>query len=264
MTTQEQDPKTALTVYDYGEDKGAGFSSMSSKDYRIPLLNVLQSQSKATIEGETLFVPGAKVGMFHNNVTNEVTDGKQGILLIAVDRKLVYIEKTPTEPPKFVGKHAETSDVVRKAVAKNGGSDFGLKTPEGNRLAPVFELYCLQVTNPSGQPGDLVAGKGIVVPFGSKKIKPYQTMNSLLDGTPGDPPLYAFLLRATTFPDKNDKGNFYNIKVVPALGTAQASMLAPNSALFQAAKAFAKLVKAGTTQVADDVGHDDPEETTAF
>lgn len=263
MTT-ETDPKTdALITYDYGEDKGAGFSSMSSKDYRIPLLNVLQSQSKATIEGETLYVEGAKAGMFHNNVTNAVYDGKQGILLIAVDRKLVYIERKDDSARTFVGKHAETSDIVRQAVAANGGSDFGLKTREGNKLIPVFELYCIEVMNPSGQQGDLVVGKGIIVPFSSKKIKPYQTMNSTLDGLPGDPPLYAFLLRATTFPDKNDKGNFYNIKMLPALGTAKASMLDPASTLFQGAKAFAKLVKTGTLKVADDA-HLDPEEATAF
>lgn len=255
----ETSTQGALVAYDYGSDRGAGFENLTRDDFKVPQLLIIQTNNPQVTEGSEAFIADARPGMMLNSVTSALHDGRGGKQLFVIcGRALVAKQKTNEERPRSKGSIPWDSQVVRDAIKRNGGSEFGkLLTEDGTlRLVKTFNVYGILLDANREPMGP------VVIPFSSTKITNYQKGMTMIQGLRGDPPTFAFCMRLETYPDKNEKGNFYNLRLEPVAGTtpeqAQASLLPPNSTAYQAARAFAKLVAAGTVKVAE---AEEPDET---
>lgn len=249
---------TDLSVgFDYGEDAGAGFENQTAADMSIPFLGVLQALSPQVADGG---IAGAKAGMFFNTVSEELYSGKDGVLLCCATTQHKFVEYVPRlQGGGFKGVHELDSDVVTRAKAQPGVVFGKLKTPDGNDLVETFYIYGLLLD------ADESPISPIVISFSSTKIKAYKALMGKLRTFQikvGDkkvsPPLFAHIVRLTTFPDKSAKGPFYNIKFAPAFAdpagdpeipSMVASLLKATSPAIAAAVALRESVNGGTAKV---------------
>lgn len=232
----------ALAVYDYGEHANAGFENTSQDDFSIPFLDILQGQSP---EVESL--PNAKPGMFHNTVTDDLFDGKEGVSVIVVGTAHEYVEWIPrNKGGGIVGRHEVNSPVIEEA-RRNSESFNDLKTKDGNELVETFYAYLILIGPDGPTP--------IVLSNSSTRIKPYKAMmtkaNMIMvptpDGRKVKPPLFAHKFRLTTEKRKNNDGEWHTYVVAfdsPDKSAAGARM-GPDDPLFQAAVQFHEVIKAG-------------------
>lgn len=233
----------AVAVYDYGEYANAGFENTTQDDFSIPFLDILQGQSP---EVESL--PSAKPGMFHNTVTDDVFDGKEGVSVVVVATAHEFVEWKPrNQGGGIVGRHAVDSEIV--ATARMEAEKFNeLRTLEGNDLVETFYAYLI-LNLPEGP-------LPIVLSCSSTRIKPYKAMmtkaNMIMIPTPDGkrkikPPLFAHKFRLTTAKRKNADGEWHTFEVAFDADdkSAAGARLAPDSELFQAAVAFNEVIKSG-------------------
>jgi hypothetical protein len=247
--------KTAsdVAVYDYGEDAGAGFENQTQADITIPFIAVLQALSPQVKDPSDGGVEGAKQGMLHNSVTDELFDGKAGVLFVPAYTEHLFTEWVPRDAGGgFVGRHEVDSDIVK--AAKSASTEFGKYTTEsGNQLAETFYVY--GVLCPEG-----AALEPIVLGFTSTKIKVYRKWNTRLqmftvptkDGGKLQPPMFAHLTRLGTVADSNTKGDFFNFTLTPAQGEVKSSLIAPNDERFMAAKDLRDMVRGGQAKAAEE------------
>lgn len=234
---------TALTEVDYGEYANAGFENTTQDDFAIPFLDILQGQSP---EVESL--PSAKPGMFHNTVTDDLFDGKEGVSVIVVGTNHEYVEWVPrNQGGGIAGRHAVNSEVV--AEARRNAERFNeLKTPNGNDLVETYYAYLILV-DAQGNPTPAVLS------CSSTRIKSYKAMmtkaNMIMVPAPGGgkvkPPLFAHKFRLTTEKRKNNDGEWHTFVVAfdSPDKSAAGARLAPDDALFRAAVDFHEVIKAG-------------------
>jgi hypothetical protein len=217
----------AIATYDYGDSAGAGFDNQTNEDVSIPFLGVLQSNSPQVASRENR-IEGARPGDLINTVTNEVFDGGKGVYFQPSDTSHVFVEWKPRDAGGgFVAIHALDSPVV--AQAKKESTVFGkYKTPAGNDLIETF--YITGMIHRSLNIDEQAAGsiEPAVIAFSSTKIKVYKSiMTRLRTFQNGKPPLFAHRLIITTSGEKNDRGEFYNFSVKPAVNNDLAQSLIP-------------------------------------
>lgn len=234
---------------DYSAYAGQGFESHTRDDYAVPFLGVVQSNSPIV---DT--VPSAKAGMLVNTVTQDVYDGKTGIVFIPAHTDHVVVEWKPRNlGGGFVAVHQLNSELVVKAKAEQ---EFGKwKTVKGdeksNDLIETFYVYGIFV-NEHG------AHEQMIIAFSSTKIKSYKrwmtkartVQVALPNGNRINPPLFAHKYKITTVGEKNAKGSFYNFVIDFDESNAEKARLTTNAPLFLAAVAFHDLIKQGNIKAA--------------
>lgn len=240
--------KAVSTTIDYGTDAGQGFENQTNSDIKLPFLNVLQSNSPQVTNDDS---GKLRAGMLFNTVTAEGYDGKEGVLFVPAITKHVFLEYVPrAKGGGFRGEHNPLSPEVRKAVSS--AKEFGkYSLPNGNELSENFSVFGT-LLHSTGEPNMLV-----VMNFSSKKIKAYKDINTRVrmfqvttsEGKKVNPPLFAHIWRITTWKDRNEKGDFFNVTVAPANGSVAKSLLDQTTDAYQAAKSVMEMVKSGIAQV---------------
>lgn len=240
-------PNAVGAVIDYGTDAGAGFENQTKADISIPFLGVLQPMSP-----QITSMNDAKPGMLFNTVTEELTDGKVGRVLVPATTRHVFVEWVPREKGGgFVASHEVGSEVVKRALAES--KDFGkYTTPNGNQLTETFYLYGMLLDS------DLQPVEMATLAFTSTKITPYKRWNTKVNmftvktpsGAKVRPPLFAHLVKVTTTKEKNNKGEFFNFDLSPANGSVAESLLPPGHPALEAAKELRQMVDQGLAKAA--------------
>lgn len=237
-----EDKNTDLTAYDYGEHANAGFENTNQDDFAIPFLDILQGQSP---EVESL--PTAKPGMFHNTVTDDLFDGKEGVSVVVCGTAHEFVEWVPrNQGGGIVGRHAVNSDIV--AEARKLAEKFNeLKTPNGNDLVETFYAYLI-INLPEGPvPAVLSCSSTRIRSYKAMMTKANMIMVPTPDGRKVKPPLFAHKFRLTTEKRKNTDGEWHTFVVAfdSEDKSAAKARLAPTDGLFQAAVEFNEVIRAG-------------------
>lgn len=240
----------AVAAYDYGADAGAGFEGTTGADLSIPFISILQSNSPQVEEDSDRYKPG----MLFNTVTGDVIDAdvsKQGAgqAFLPVHKETAYVEWVPRDSGGgFVGLHDPNGEVVKKAIAANGGSRIGkLTLDNGNELIETHYIYGLLLD------ADGVTTTGFaVVSFTSTKIKPYRDFTTAMYTLKGRPPMFANRAVIRTVKQKNEKGSFFNFKIEPLKGSWSESLISPadEADLLTEAKGFRDMVTSGMARAA--------------
>lgn len=259
---KSDDKTTAITVYEYGEDAGAGFEGQSQDDVQTPFLQVLQSNSpQCKPEDADRYREDARPGMLLNTVTGELY--KEIAFVPAAAERVIVEWRKRTSGGGFVARHPAGGELIARARQK-AGKEFG-KIPHPDQADHEL-IDTVYVFGLAGTDNPVPA----VLAFTSTKMKVWRAWNTQMKQLlipAGDrkicPPMFAHSVILKTKPEKNNKGSFFNLSIVPSAGDVRASLLAPNDERYMAARALAELVRSGKAQVAEDTG-EAPAEETAF
>lgn len=214
----------ALAVHSYGKDfAGMGFDKQTSADVAIPFLQLLQSNSPQCEKISPHFLKDARPGMFFNSVSKALYDGEKGVIVQPVDTAHVFGEWVPRDKGGgFRGVHQIDSPIVAAAKAKASGKVAGkLPLENGNDLVETFQIYGRLLADLDSDEG----AEGVLIPFASTKIKKYRQAMYRLRMVKGDAPLFAHRVRLVAVPEKNAKGSFFNVEILPARDSVERSMI---------------------------------------
>lgn len=235
----------ALVSHDYGEYAGQGFDNVTSDDNSIPFLAILQSNSPQLTD-DKFEAANLKAGMLFNTVSEEAVAGKEGCLFLPAVTQHVVVRWKPRDAGGGVVAVLQLDD-AEYLEAKAKSEKFGkYKASNGDEFVETFYVYGV-ICDSDGNPETPA-----VVAFTSTKIKVYKKWMSKVNmfahkkfGIPVKPPLFAHLIRITSFKDSNPSGEFFNFVLQPAKGDVASSLLSPKDDAFQAAAALRDAVGEG-------------------
>ena len=243
---------TAVIVApDFSADAGRGMEGASQESFAIPFLTVLQKGSPQVDEASGVALEGARQGMFFENVTGKLYDGKTGILIVPAAYRRVFLRWAPREggggfKGEMLPEEVANQRAAGKIVELDGRLYFPL--PDGSvndkkcdRVADVRNHYVLLLNDDGSWTQALLS-------LGSTQIKKSKMLMSALasvklSGTAGlyTPATWANCVRVTTVPESNDKGNWMGVRFELAGQVKRADQ-------YQAGKAFNDSVRKGSVE----------------
>jgi hypothetical protein len=252
----------AMEVFDYGEHAGQGYENQDMSDRKLPLIELLQSNSPEVAESKGKIY----AGQFRNTVTGEVYDE---VYFVPAVTDHCWTEWIPRDDGGgFRGRHRKDAKIVTDAVARNGGRAIGkLPVPQppdktgkpqpNHELVESFEIYVIVYDAKT----DEVLGFAMI-PFTSTKIKVYRAWNSAIGNfaptingkklAPGQVPIFAHRVKMISESETKNSNTY----MVPVLAPAQGgddlknSLLPKNDPRYVAAKKLHDDVLAGLAKAA--------------
>lgn len=268
-------PVAALTVaheevFDYGEDAGQGFENQDMTDRKLPIIELLQSNSPEVVNGKGK----TWAGLFMNSVTGEILEE---VYFVPAITDHCWTQWVPRDDGGgFRGRHAKNAKVVLEAIARNDGRSIGkLPVPQPpdktgkpqptQELVEGFEIYGILYNGKT----DEVLGFAMI-PFVSTKIKVYRAWNSAIGNfaptingkklAPGQVPIFAHRVRMTS--ESETKGQ--NTYMIPVLSPAEGgddlkgSLIPKTDPRYVAAKKLHDDVLAGLAKAAYETTKQEP------
>jgi len=234
----------AITVYDFGDDSGAGVDELGAAGISTPWFDVLQSNSPE-VEAN---VDGAKAGLIVNRTEKSFL--KSMVIQPVYIKREFVLWREREKGGGVVARYDEAHPDVRAAVARNDGSeiwtkDKPLKIGEHNLFDTRYLYFHIL-----DEEGDGIEGAGIMG-CKSSKIKPVKDLASVVKWAKGRPPLYSTRFKLDTWQDKQKSTGklFWNIRFAPLIGkTVLESVCPPDSFLYQQGKAFYEAAKLGAVK----------------
>ena len=245
-------------IYDYGQDAGAGFEGAGKADFMVPMLDVLQSNSK---ELATNSLAEARPGWLIVRALGMMFDGKIGMPFVPVGRQRVFMRWRSRDAGGGIVAQLPEDDAM--ASAEKAKKPFGkIVLENGDELVETYYLFG-ELLLPDEQ------SLRLAVPFTSTKIVAYRGLmtkaNGILLGTPGGakiiPPLFSLRYRLTTKMVERGGKQWYLYNQINFDGkTSLDARIDPRSALYEECRNFHSQIKTGTVKVdtagAEDSGED--------
>lgn len=210
----------------FSDDAGAGFDTLTTEDYGLPFLKVLQKMSPAVTRGESAYVEGAEAGMFLDTVSGEVAAEVEFIPCAYAYRLVEW------RPKSAGGGIANTYTRDTAPIVNDHKDEKGQNVLDnGNVLVDTAYYYGLML-------GDVP--KQVVLALKGTQLKHARKWNGRMAGLKVQganglvtPPMYSSVYRLSTTLEKNDKGSWYGLQI-ERTGYVQ------DAALYQAAKHFSE------------------------
>jgi len=269
MTAPSQET-TALAEFDYGDDAGQGFENQDMSDRKLPIIELLQSNSPEVADSK------GKVwaGMFRNTVTGECYEEVYFVPAITDHCWTEWIGRD--DGGGFRGRLRKDDKSVLAAIERNGGRAIGkLKIPQpkddkgkpqpDHELVESFEIYGILYSKETGE----VLGFAMI-PFTSTKIKVYKAWNSAIGNfaptingkklAPGQIPIFAHRVKMTAEKAPSDQFNYQIPVLLPAEGgdDLKNSLLPKNDPRYIAAKKLHDDVLSGLAKAAYETSKQEP------
>ncbi|KKN61480.1 hypothetical protein LCGC14_0521350 [marine sediment metagenome] len=180
------------------EHAGEGFEGITSQDYTIPFIRILQILTPQAQEDNDAYVRGAKPGMFFNTITERLYGTT--IQVIPLIYKKIWLEWAPNRGG-LMGRHEPESLHVDK------GTFTSWKLPNGNEVAEHHAFYVLVLKHFDEGPTIIS-----LTSTGIKHAKNWNTqimMTRLPSGSRA--PYYASVWELETIKRTNQQGVWYQI-----------------------------------------------------
>jgi hypothetical protein len=271
-TAMTPPPETqSLEVFDYGDDAGQGFENQDMSDRKLPIIELLQSNSPEVTESKGKIY----AGQFRNTVTGEIYDE---VWLIPGITDHCWTEWVPRDDGGgFRGRHRKDAKIVTDAIARNEGRAIGKlpvpqpKDPKTQKPQPThelvesFEIYGILYDAKTSE----IIGFAMI-PFTSTKIKVYRAWNSAIGNfaptingrklAPGQVPIFAHRVKMTSESETRGPYTYMTPVLSPAEGgdDLKNSLLPKNDLRYIAAKKLHDDVLAGLAKAAYETSKQDP------
>ena len=237
---------TAAPDIDLYEDAGSGLETMGKDDLAIPRIHILQPLSPVCIKKTDEYVDGAESGHFWHSVDEKWLDGEKGLIIVPISYRLTYIEWGLREDGGgFKADHGNKKE-IQDACIRDDKNRYINK--EGNQIVQTAEYFVFII----GEDG---APEPIMMSMAGSQLKKSRQLNTKLkqllverpDGQGKfNPAMFYSAYKATTVPEKNDKGNWMGWKLERHLDTLE---LEGGSDIYLAAREFNKQIAAGAVKV---------------
>jgi hypothetical protein len=236
VTTTEEKKTTAVAHKPVEAE--TGFEHMTQADFKVPFLSVLQAKSPQ--------LPGAKAGSFINTVSNELFDGKKGIVVVPVHSIHQYLEWIPRDDGGGLVNVYDWQAPEVLAVLKKAAKRFGKhKINDNNDLQESFNVFMLHLREDGTR-------QPIVMGFASSQIGAYQAWMTMAksqvvveNGQQRPRALWSHRYRITTAFNQNKKGTWHKMSVAFDAPNAEAARFPVDDAIMQEAKEFRQLLMSG-------------------
>lgn len=206
-----------MDASDFGGN--AGFEGADKESFAIPFLQLLQKMSPKVDEDHAEYIEGAKAGMLYNNVTGQLYDGKEGILVVPCAYSRMFIQWGGREgEPGFkaqytVEEFAALAKDETKAKQLDGrwyvpNEDGSIKEKVNDRFEDTRCHYVI-VIDKNGEYGSAImslassqikSSKKLMTSLQQKKVKFGDKMVT--------PPTFANLVRVKTSGRSNEQGSW--------------------------------------------------------
>src|ERR1700751_396690 len=259
----------ALEVFDYGDDAVQGFENQDMSDRKLPIIELLQSNSPEVAESKGKLW----AGLYRNTVTNETYEAVYMVPGITDHCWTEWVGRD--DGGGFKGRLPKDHKIGVDAIARKDGRAVGkLTVPQppdskgkaqpDHELVESFEIYGILYDEKT----DEVLGFAMI-PFTSTKIKVYRAWNSAIGNfaptlggkklAPGQVPIFAHRVKMTSVSETRGTNTF----MVPVLGPAQGddlkqSLLPKNDPRYIAAKKLHDDVLAGLAKAAYETTKQEP------
>ena len=241
---------SALAIVESFEaDAGAGLESMDKSDFALPFLKALTNNSD-----EIGVVEGAMPGMIFNTVTQELFDGKKGLVVVPTAYVRQYIEWAPRGSGSSgapVQIYPATSDILSRTHRVSGDNKDYLDN--GNYIENTANHYVMVVTDEGIPTPALIVMKSTQLKKSRKWNSMMMSVKLMGKNGPYTPPIYSQMYRLTTVQESNDKGKWYGWEV-ERIGSIPPEQLA---SVYMPAKQFAESVNRGDVKVKHESELDD-------
>ncbi len=268
MTKKETEQALSQVEDVFEESAGLGYEETDQDTYALPMMSILQKGSPQVDEALGNPVPGAKAGMFWDNIQEECFPGDPGLTVIPVHFRRSVIEWIPrTDGGGFVGEMTpeQAEQILGKAITARDIRDDKnrIVVPEtGHELVDTRSHYLLVERD-----GEFLPVLVSMTSTQLKKSRRWMTAMGQItrqrkNKTRYRPPMFSNVYQLTTVPEKNDQGSWFGFKItrkgfVDELYTPEVALEA-----LEAAKAFREMLKSGQIeerreQTTDEVEIDD-------
>lgn len=225
-----------LEMDDILRDAGAGVDSMGMDDVAVPYLYVLQTNSPQVNPDADAYIEGAKPGMFFNNVSNEVYDGRtEGLKVIPCAYERKYVEWVPRDSG---GGYVADHDIESGILNETTPNEKGIPCLGNGNLIVETAYHYVYFQNPNNG-----VWEEIIIPMKSTMLKKSRRWNktlmaTLIPGTTNRAPrwLYPYQLKTVKESKNDNTWSNFDIARLPEMVTAEQ---------YRAAKSFAQLMESG-------------------
>lgn len=247
-------PQSTEMAAMFEQDQGHGMEGATAESFAIPFLSCLQKSSPQVDEASGAAIEGAKSGMFFENVTGKMYDGKVGVAFVPCAYRRVFIRWGARGTSEGGFKGEMFPEEVAKLRSENKIVDLDGKLffplPDGtvndkkcDRVSDTRNHYILLLDDEGGWTQALLS-------LTSTQIKKSKALMSLLgsvkftsgSGQRFTPSTFANIVRVTSIPESNDKGTWHGVKFDLEGRVEDAS-------LYEAARAFHGSVVKGAVEV---------------
>lgn len=225
-----------IDMEDILRDSGAGVDNMGMDDVAVPYLYVLQTNSPQVNPDHDSYIEGATSGMFYNNVSNEVYDGrKTGLTVIPCAYERKYVEWVPRDSG---GGYVADHDIESGILSECTPNDKGIPCLGSGNLIIETAYHYVYMQNPNNG-----VWEEIIIPMKSTMLKKSRRWNktlmaTLIPGTTARAPrwLYPYQLKTVKESKNDNTWSNFDIERLPEMVTAEQ---------YRACKAFAELFTSG-------------------
>jgi hypothetical protein len=233
----------------YEDDAGFGFEEATKDAYAIPFISVLQAGSPQVKKSEGAYIKGAEEGDIFNSVSQDVTKGDEGVLVVPCYYSRRFVQwGNRSNGGGFKGEFTADDPIVSKTKAIAGRdllpNDAGEFDPSSSdALVDTRNHYVLVLDKNGGYSPALIAMSSTQL----KKSRQFMSKMEALkfkraDGSLFTPPMFSHIYKLTTVPESNDKGSWFGYKI-ELVGKLE------DPALYGAAKGFRNAITAGEVKV---------------
>ena len=225
---------------------GTGLEEMTTEDFAIPFIRVLQPLSPQVQKQDGKYVAGASAGDLYNTVTDEVYDGEKGISIVPCAYTKKYLEWIPREKGGGLVNPNHDISILSKCVRDEVTNRF--ITPDGNEIVETAQFFILVLEDEPQQ---------AVLAFTSTQLGVARKWSTMLrmarvqnnKGVSVGAPMFAYTYKLTTNTQSNEKGvwNGYSVNQEGITELSVARM----------AKDFMTAARAGDVQVKEEQQRDE-------
>lgn len=230
-------------------DFAAGMENTDKDSFAIPFLMILQKMSPLVDEDNVKHVEGAKAGMIYNTVTQDLFDGKTGLLVVPCAYKRSFVCWGGRDNGGgFKGEYA-VEDVAE--MVKNGAivnvegrlykpNEDGTVNPKKNDYyADTRTHFVITIDEETGEQSQAIVALAGTATKASRILMTLMQQKKV--DTPNGrrtPPTFANLVRLTTIGQSNDKGSWSAPKF-------ELEGMVKDRALYEDARSFYKAFNGG-------------------
>lgn len=252
-----EEKNTALATVgavDFAADAGAGMEGAGQESFAIPFLSVLQKGSPQVDEASGQALEGAKAGMFFENVTGRLYNGKEGVIVVPCSYRREFLRWGARDngggfkgsySPEDVAELRNKGQIVEfEGRLYAPEADGSVNPNKSDRFNDTRNHYVLIVDMATG------AWTEALLSLTSTQIKKSKMLMSALASVKlknaanqlYTPPTFANMVRVTSVGESNDKGTWFGVKFELAGQVERAE-------IYAAAKAFHANIAKGGVQV---------------
>lgn len=198
------------------QDAGAGQENMTSEELAIPRLAILQSNSPQVEKRSEQHIDGAESSMIMENVSSELFDGEQGIVVVPISFRRTVIEWRLRENNGggFVADIGLDFEALKAATKDDKNR---LINADGNQLVDTYEYFVFLIDE-----GECIDWRPAVISMTSSNITTAKRWNTLInqikvngpDGSRITPASFYMAYRLTTVPKSNEQGSWFAWSVI--------------------------------------------------